>query len=219
MQELQGDTMRGLHRYQIQQHKHLLHGLELERRYCMKEIEQQQKRYSRALERLRCSVSSLGSRTNNPWRSTQPRLSEAQAASCSILVDRVTMDNKAFEKAELYSDTGSPSSDFHNSSNAVMNKVWWRQPPTWATLTFADLRQKHMAIVQTTEPFRRWQHLLLSNNCLTQKSSFGQQDPYNSNTTRSYNYVLRKVFVSNASTQHIERKKQTDARDEKYRTQ
>ncbi|KAK6307267.1 hypothetical protein J4Q44_G00224150 [Coregonus suidteri] len=160
-------TKHGLHKYQVQQHKGLLRSLELEHRYCMRGIEQQQRQYHRALGRLGpgCCPSSQRSRANTPCSSTLPALHGAQTGSRRMGSTRAQMATSVDGRSDTEEPQPDPRLALDYSAGVETNMIWTRavvRQPTWATLTFADIRHRHMAMIQTMEPFRKWKHMILS---------------------------------------------------------
>ncbi|KAJ8390883.1 hypothetical protein AAFF_G00100150 [Aldrovandia affinis] len=180
-----------LHRYQAKEHEALIRGLELERRFCQRGIEQQQRRYRRALGRLSlaCRSSPLSLDRAKGFCATLPALKAVQTG-CGGTEGTSTPRSMSVTGTEEL-DTGSlesgPSGEVGQVAGTAADATarrWSAGKPSWSTLSFADIRLRHRTMIRTQEPFRKWQHLLLSPSGqpspegLQGGSYVGQQHPY-----------------------------------------
>lgn len=210
-------TKHGLHRYQVQQHKGLLRSLELEHRYCMRGIEQQQRQYYRALGRLGsgCCPASQRSRAKIPCSSNLPALHGTHTGSWRMGSTRAQMATSVDGRSDTEEPQPDPRLSLDQSAGVETNMIWTRavvRQPTWATLTFADIRHRHMAMIQMMEPFRNWKHMILSSTGqpdTNQEPSWNQQDPNSPQVMRSASIRTQRVHP-HASTQRFKQFNKTD---------
>lgn len=184
----------------------------------MRGIEQQQRQYYRALGRLGpgCCPSSQRSRAKTPGSSTLPALHSAQTGSWRMRATRAQMATSVDGRSDTEEPQPDPRLSLDHSAGVETNMIWNRavvRQPTWATLTFADIRHRHMAMIQTMEPFRKWKHVMLSSTCqpdTNQEPSWNQQDPNSPQVMRSASIRTQRVSLSHASTQRFKQFNKTD---------
>lgn len=171
MQRKQNCTIHGPNRYQVQQYKTQLHSLELEHKYLIKCIEQKQRLYRRAYENLESKHNRVSPK---PWawapdRPVVPIGLTCQARTDSRRSGHTSVPAETFVNCKLnVSDLQSLESHSQNLglSNSVKSGpsfcLKWQEPSPWVALTFADIKQRHVEMIYTKQPFKKWHQLLLS---------------------------------------------------------
>ncbi|KAJ8341634.1 hypothetical protein SKAU_G00339250 [Synaphobranchus kaupii] len=144
-------TKNGLHRYKAQEHKGLIRSLELECRYCQMGRQQQQRQYHSSLGRLSMARSSFSIGLGPAqWLCTTKALKSIQTGCGG------TEGTEALQATSVGSTEEPDPCSLENSLSTES-----AGESSWSTLSFTDIRHRHRVMIQTQEPFRKWQHLLL----------------------------------------------------------
>lgn len=172
MQKTGSTAKDGLHRYQAQEHEAVIRSLELESRYCLEGIELLQRRYRRALGRLSVArqsaspppVADRPNLTHNAISPPQKEINNSEKTKSVRNPHTASTGKTETMRLDRCSPEGTVNGDFDENQMASMAMLlrWGDRKVSWATLSFADIRHRNVAMIKTQEPFRKWQRLLLA---------------------------------------------------------
>lgn len=157
----------GLHRYQVQQHRGLIRSLELEYRYNLRQLEQQQRQFLRSRSKLTLGLfhcSSQGMTSKATYTPILPALKGTPSTSGEISSPRI---NQGASLEKTYGAKEEPQDPLIEGlcEAQTADKPWILEAEdrtTWESLTFADIKQRNAARMQALQPFMRFQNQLSS---------------------------------------------------------
>ncbi|KAL7873196.1 hypothetical protein AOLI_G00122670 [Acnodon oligacanthus] len=167
MQKQKASSYSGLQRYQIQHHKGLIRSLELEHRYNQKQLEQQQRQFLSSLSKLSLGLihfSSQGMRSKTSCASILPVLKDTPSINGEMNSPRIKQQALLEKRDRVNREPLDPlmESLYGEETTDKPQKLTADDKPTWDTLTFADIKQRHSARIQALQPYMFRQHQLLS---------------------------------------------------------